>query len=184
MLQTTRIISMLLTPSIALFVTLNFCQQAIASEHESPEKIAAEAAVNKSLQVMAEAYRLQDAKMLTSPNIYFSDDASPSHYVLFDVMPPFADVGFKTLLLKNIGFMDATGGPVIINWTDKYIDSSGDLAFFRGIMHVQLKYKDGRDLQFALRHTIVFKKIDGRYLVIHEHASVPDASVGVTTPKQ
>ncbi|HEY3657344.1 MAG TPA: nuclear transport factor 2 family protein [Steroidobacteraceae bacterium] len=155
-----------------------------ASDSGSPDRAAAERAVDNALKSLSEGYRTLNPRLLTSPAVYYSDDSSPSRYVLFDVMPPFVDVGFNTLLEKNTKYVDIIDGPIVVSWTDTYVDGDSGFAYFRGIMHAKASYKDGRKLDIALRHTLVFKKIDGKFLIVHEHASVPDAAIGIETPSK
>jgi len=164
-------------------VPIHSAMTAAHAAAKTKDQVAAERAVEVVLHSVIEGFRTRDAKLLSSSDIYFSDDSSEYHYVLFDVIPPFVDVGYKTLVDKNTRFIAAVEGPVTVSWTDKYIDGDGGFAYFRGVMHVHGVYKDGRKLEFALRHTLIFKKINGKYLIVHEHASVPDVAIGMESPQ-
>jgi ketosteroid isomerase-like protein len=146
--------------------------------HSTAGQIAARKAVESALAKFTEAYQKLDAQMASGKDIYQSDDKSPDVYVLYDVMPPFADVGYQNVLEKSIKFM-ALVGPTRFFWTDTHIDGDENFAFFRGIFHIVTTTKDGQPLEYNGRHTIVFKKIRGKYLVVHEHASIPDMSLAL-----
>jgi ketosteroid isomerase-like protein len=154
-----------------------------AESKTAASKEPGERAVQTALQMIIDGYRTRDVNVLASPQVYFSDDNSDSHFIMYDVMPPLQDVGYQGIVTKDTQFLAATVGPIVVSWTDKHIDADGEFAFFYGIMHATATYKDGRHLDFNLRHTLIFKKIHGKYLIIHEHGSVPDASVGIEAPK-
>ena len=52
-------------------------------------------------------------------------------------------------------------------------ESDGNLAYGRFFFSVRGIAKDGYPLNFTLRITDVYKKINGTWLAIHEHASWP-----------
>lgn len=160
-----------------------------AAGPQCPGQVDAERQVDAILKTYTEGHRLKDAHLLTSPTMYFFDDSSPDHLVIFDVLPPFVDIGAKTLLEKNQKYVDVTTGPTIVWWTDKFVgadcsDADGSYAFFRGVMNIKdLHFKDGRTMNFSLRHTLVLKKFHGKFLIVHEHASVPDTAASLDAPK-
>jgi ketosteroid isomerase-like protein len=170
--------------SSMLLVALAILRPTLAADTApvAANRLAGVQAVEHALAMMVEGWKTRDANVLSSRDIYFSDDTSKDEYVLYDVMPPFVDAGYKNLFEKNVKYFAATEGPTEVYWTDKHIDSDGEFAFFRGIMHAKAKYKDGRSLDFVLRHTLVLKKFGDKFLIVHEHASVPDAVVGIETP--
>src|SRR5262249_34845507 len=144
----------------------------------------AERQVEAILTRVQEGLRTRDPQLLSSPESYFYDDASPDRYVLFDVMPPSVDVGTRTLLEKNTRMLAARDGPTVVYWTDKFIGADctgaeGSYAYFRGILHSKIHYRDGRSFDATIRHTYVLKKIHGKYLIVHEHGSVPYSPMSI-----
>ncbi|HEV7785554.1 MAG TPA: nuclear transport factor 2 family protein, partial [Thermoanaerobaculia bacterium] len=47
------------------------------------------------------------------------------------------------------------------------------LGYARGIDRWVITGKDGKPLEVVFRFTDVLKKIDGKWLIVHEHLSVP-----------
>lgn len=142
------------------------------------------AQVEAILSRVQEGLRTRDPQLLSSRDSYFYDDASPDHYVLFDVMPPDFDVGAQTLLEKNTRMLSLRSGPTVVYWTDKFVGADcsgaeGSYAYFRGILHSKIRYQDGRSFDATIRHTYVLKKVGGRYLIVHEHGSVPNVVMDI-----
>ena len=50
---------------------------------------------------------------------------------------------------------------------------SNDVAFSHGLSHVSATTTDGRKLDMWWRTTVCFRKIAGKWMVTHEHNSVP-----------
>ena len=56
---------------------------------------------------------------------------------------------------------------------DLKVTKKGDLAFTTSTFHLAIKSKDGSPMEFDGRHTLIWEKRDGKWLIIHEHASKP-----------
>jgi len=57
--------------------------------------------------------------------------------------------------------------------TDLDITTDDSLAYGHSIQRVAGTNKQGKKLDLTVRVTDVYKKINGNWLVIHEHVSVP-----------
>jgi len=101
---------------------------------------------------------------------YYVPDES---LVVFDVVPPRQYVGAAAYRRDWQEFLDSIQGPVTFETTDYSVSADTNLAFARSIQRVAGKTKDGGDFDLTTRVTDVFKKIDGKWLVVHEHLSVP-----------
>jgi ketosteroid isomerase-like protein len=53
------------------------------------------------------------------------------------------------------------------------ISLADDLAFARGSIHTRGSLQDGRNVERWLRSTMCFRKIDGCWLIVHDHVSAP-----------
>jgi len=131
------------------------------------QSTSAEVAIENAINTLIEAYRLRDAELATS--FYVKDE----RYALFDIMPPVIDAGFDRLLEKTKAFFAATEGPVEIEITNRHIGTGADMAYLRALMTAKAKFADGRTLSTTTRYTLVFQLIDGDWLVVHEHNSLP-----------
>lgn len=64
-------------------------------------------------------------------------------------------------------------GPIHIEHHDLHLAVGDNVAFCRCLIHMAGTLKDGTKNDFWGRGTICFQKIDGQWLVTHEHASAP-----------
>lgn len=140
---------------------------AMAATSRASEVADAEHQINDALHDLSEGFRLRDPALASS--LYIHNDS----YMLFDVYPPLYDRGYARVLAKNIDYLKAIDGASTVFWTDKHIEVDHKLAFFRGLMHVDAKVKTGGRFGGVFRHTLIFRKFGTKWLVIHEHVSVP-----------
>ena len=68
---------------------------------------------------------------------------------------------------------DSFNGPITVELTDLDITADDNLAYSHSIQRVAGTDKQGEKLDLTVRVTDVYKKINGNWLVIHEHVSVP-----------
>lgn len=101
-------------------------------------------------------------------------DGLMAHYapdvLLFDLMPPLQYDGaeaYRKLWEKCFSFCDETTASYEVR--DLKITISGDLAFSHGFH--QMSTNSGHEM--CMRLTSCYRKIDGRWLVVHDHFSVP-----------
>jgi ketosteroid isomerase-like protein len=100
-----------------------------------------------------------------------------SHYatdiVAFDLAPPLHYVGVEALR-KNLEAWFATfRGPVGYEMCDLSITVSDDVAFCRSCNRISGTRTNGEETDVWVRVTVCYRKIAGKWLVTHEHASVP-----------
>ena len=100
-----------------------------------------------------------------------------SHYaadiVTFDLAPPLQYVGAE-VLRKNLQEWFATfRGPVGYEMRDLSITASDDVAFCHSRNRISGTRTNGEETDVWVRATVCYRKIDGKWLVTHEHASVP-----------
>jgi ketosteroid isomerase-like protein len=127
-----------------------------------------EAEIKAQLDGWLAAFKTKDAAKVIS----FYGPGDP--VLAFDVIPPrqyaTADAYKKDFeeLFKLIN-----GTPeVAIN--DLSITTNGsDMAYTHSIDHLSARTADGKPLDFTVRVTDVFRKIGGKWLIVHEHVSVP-----------
>ena len=92
---------------------------------------------------------------------------------VFDVEPPRQYVGAAAYRKDWQAFLDSFNGPIIFELTDLDITTDDNLAYSHSIQRVAGTDKQGKKLDLTVRVTDVYKKINGNWLVIHEHVSVP-----------
>lgn len=63
---------------------------------------------------------------------------------------------------------------------ERHIFEHGDLAISYGIAHIRGVAKDGKTMGARMRNTACLRKTNGRWLITHEHNSIPlDKETGV-----
>jgi uncharacterized protein (TIGR02246 family) len=92
---------------------------------------------------------------------------------VFDVVPPRQYVGAAAYRKDWQEFLDGFNGPITAELTDLDITADDNLAFSHSIQRVAGTDKKGNKVDLTVRVTDVYKKINGNWLVIHEHVSVP-----------
>lgn len=104
-------------------------------------------------------------------------DAVMRHYapdvVVFDVMPPLFVKGVDAYRCNWQSWFDALEGQADFQFAELHLEVSGDLAYCFSINRLRARYRDGAKHDAQTRATVCFCKRDGRWQVVHEHASVP-----------
>jgi uncharacterized protein (TIGR02246 family) len=100
--------------------------------------------------------------------------AQDADLVFFDIAPLKYSAGWREYrdnFKKNVapGFSSLTLTPN----HDVKITRRGNMALTTLTFHLSAKQKDGTALEFDARHTIVWEKRGGQWLIIHEHVSKP-----------
>ena len=99
--------------------------------------------------------------------------AADQTLVVFDVVPPRQYVGAAAYRKDWQTFLDSFEGPITVELTDLDVAADRNLAYSHSIQRVAGTDKQGKKLDLTVRVTDVYKKSRGRWLVIHEHVSVP-----------
>jgi ketosteroid isomerase-like protein len=92
---------------------------------------------------------------------------------VFDVTPPRQYVGAAAYRKDWTDFFNLFDGPVAFDINDLAIVTDGKLGYSHSIQHVAGKDKKGQPLDFTVRLTDAYRKINGHWLVTMEHVSVP-----------
>jgi ketosteroid isomerase-like protein len=93
--------------------------------------------------------------------------------VVFDVITPLSYVGWDSFREDWEGFFVDFRTISLYDWTDVQVEASGDLGYVRAFIHMKGELKNGEQLEMKVRDTAIFRRIDGRWVVVHDHGSVP-----------
>jgi ketosteroid isomerase-like protein len=100
---------------------------------------------------------------------------------VFDVVPPRQYVGAPAYKDDWKAALSPFKGPVAVTLSDLTIVSNGsDLAYGHSIQDFNGTDANGGKIAFVLRATDIYRKVNGKWLIEHEHYSVP---VDLTTAK-
>ncbi len=97
--------------------------------------------------------------------------------VAFDILPPLRFNGWDAYRKDWIGFLKLFDGPVSVEVRESSIIASDTVAIVHALIGLNGTMK-GKPFHLWMRGTNGLKKIDGRWLVVHDHVSVP---VDITT---
>ena len=101
--------------------------------------------------------------------------------VVFDANPPRQYTGWDSYKKDFEAFLASSSGPADMLITDVSVTvGGGDVAYGHSIQHPILTDKNGKKTEFTVRVTDGYKKVNGQWLISHEHVSVP---VDMTTMK-
>jgi uncharacterized protein (TIGR02246 family) len=125
----------------------------------------AEAHIRQRVDDWAHAVRAKDIDRVLSfyaPNV-----------VSFDLDPPLRYAGADTKRRAWQEFFAAHTGPIAYETRELNITTHGELAFVHSLNHVCGTLASGHTSDMWVRWTACFRRIDGVWLVVHDHVSVP-----------
>jgi len=93
--------------------------------------------------------------------------------VVFDVPPPLQYTGATAYRKDWTDFFAGSVGPVEFSLTDLDVTVGGDVAYGHSIQRVAMTDKKGKKGTMTVRVTDGYKKVNGQWLISHEHVSVP-----------
>lgn len=99
---------------------------------------------------------------------------------VFDVGVPRQHVGWEDYKKDWQEFLAMVPGPLKFDISELSVATDGKLGFSHSIQHMTWKGTDGSPMEMTVRATDVYRKIDGKWLIVQEHVSVP---VDMTTDK-
>ncbi|HUQ09091.1 MAG TPA: nuclear transport factor 2 family protein [Steroidobacteraceae bacterium] len=139
-------------------------RQHVAGMH-ADEPGAAEAEVRARMHEIAQAIRDKDLDALIA--LYAPE------VVVFDVFPPLETRGAENYRHNFERWFSSARGPIYYELRDLQIATSGQLASAHCLSHVSLTRLNGHRLDYWVRLTTRFESRGGRWLVTHEHISMP-----------
>jgi ketosteroid isomerase-like protein len=165
-----RTVVLLLALCVPLFgITQPSFSQTSASPSKSAEKrtkAAAAGAVDKAyLQKIWDGWATLDSAnqkqyYAQGPHVFFDDE--PLKYNNWDE--------YQSTTAKE--FAEYKSGSFKVN-DDAQIHKSGDIYWITATVASDLTQKSGKREQATFRWTAVFEKQNGKWLIVHEHVSVP-----------
>jgi uncharacterized protein (TIGR02246 family) len=99
--------------------------------------------------------------------------------VVFDVLPPLHSRGSAAVEKKTKAWFDAYAGEIGYEVRDLRVSADGDVGFCSFLYHVSGTLAAGGEVSMWVRATLGCRRVDRRWLIIHDHESVPfDAATG------
>ena len=125
----------------------------------------AEALIRQRVDDLVKALNAKDLDAIMS--LYAPD------LVSFDLGPPLRYVGAGN---KRRAWQEAFAlftGPIAYEVRDVRVTAHGELAFVHSLNHITVALASGPTIDLWLRWTACLRRIDGAWLVVHDHVSVP-----------
>ena len=132
----------------------------MATQHASDE-----AHIRQRIDQLTEALRAMDLDGVMS--IYAPDIVS------FDIVPPLQHVGAAAKMKNWADAFAMYQRPLEYEIRDLTITIGDDVAFGHSLNRISGTSKDGKKNDVWVRFTACFRKIDGYWLIVHDHVSVP-----------
>lgn len=93
--------------------------------------------------------------------------------VVFDVTPPLQRIGAQAYRRDWEEVFDHFEGPLQAEISEEDVTAGGDVAYVLSIHHVTGTMKGGKKLDYTVRVTDGFQKVNGKWLIAHTHVSLP-----------
>jgi ketosteroid isomerase-like protein len=122
-----------------------------------------EAEVRKVVEDWAAAVRRRDLSAVLRHHA--------ADILMFDVPPPFQSRGIEAYAQTWRTFFDWASEPAVFDFTDMHLTAGRDVAFVSAAMRCADKAQGPLDF----RLTVGLRKVEGQWIIVHEHHSVPAA---------
>ena len=139
--------------------------------NQSPD----EAQIRSVLDEFVNALRVKDRDKILS--LYLPD------VVTFDVVPPLHYVGTEAYGQSFRRMFEGYRGPIDFETRELNITVGADVAFSHSLVRTSGTLKSGEESDRWLRRTVCLRKIGAKWLIAHEHISLPvNPEFGIVVP--
>lgn len=106
-------------------------------------------------------------------------DRQAPEVIVFNVLPPLRVLGKDAIVEQTQAWFDAYASDIGYEVQDLHVDADGDVGFCSFLYHVSGTLATGGDVDMWVRATLCCRRVDGIWLITHDHESVPfDAATG------
>ena len=121
--------------------------------------------IRQRMDALAQALRAKDINELMA---YYAPDI-----VTFDLRPPLQVQGVDAYRKNFEAWFASVQGPIDYETRDLRITIRDDVAFCHYLTHIKSTRMSGEKADYWVRVTSGFQKMNGQWMVTHEHVSVP-----------
>lgn len=93
--------------------------------------------------------------------------------VVFDLLPPLHSRGSGAVEEKTRAWFAAYDGEIDYEVRDLLVTAEGNVGFCSFVYHVSGTLVGGPAVDMWVRATLGCRRVDGRWLIVHDHESVP-----------
>lgn len=126
---------------------------------------AEETGIRETLDELAQALRAKDIVALMT---HYAPDV-----IVFDLRPPPRVTNADAYRRNFEAWFTSVEGPIDYEMHELVIRVRDDVAFCHGLGHVRSKRTNGEKADYWVRVTSGLQKISGRWMLTHEHISMP-----------
>ena len=134
---------------------------------QSPATNKNEAAIRKLYDDWAKAFRVHDLDAIMA--FYAPGD----EVVAYDVVPPLQYRGKEAYRKDYVEFLSQYNGPIEVEYRDLRVVAGEDVGFIHCLERFSGTLKNGEKSDLWIRATSGVRKINGKWLIVHDHISVP-----------
>ena len=156
----------LLSIAALLLLTTEAWNQTVRDAHTTTTSTN-EAEIRALLDRWANAFEARDIDAIMSN--YAPGDA----VIAYDIAPPLQYKGKEAYRKDYQEFLAQYDGPIHVEYRDMRILSSGDVGFVHALERFSGKLRNGQQSDMWLRYTGGLRKMNGKWLIVHDHVSVP-----------
>ena len=124
-----------------------------------------ETEIRRRIDALAEAVRAADLESVMS--------AYAPDMVTFDIVPPLQKVSADGKRDNWTDVFATYRRPLGYEIRDLTIAVGDDVAFGHSLNRISGALKNGNEIDQWVRWTVCLRRIDGRWLIVHDHVSVP-----------
>ncbi len=155
------------------------CLITIAMGAFSQTKTPADSTTGDKATIEAQVEKYRKAFEAKDVNAIMAAYAPGKQLFVFDVVPPREYSGWNAYKKDWEELFAAFPGPIKDTISELNISVVGPIAYSHRIEDTRLTKKDGTTQEVTVRVTDIYRKLNGKWLVVHEHVSVPvDLSTG------
>lgn len=122
-----------------------------------------QAEIRRIVDAQIQALRAKDAEALLAHHA--------ADLVTFDLAPPLRTRGPD--LVGTEAWLATWEGPIDLEVHDLSIEQAGSIAYGTSLNRMRGIKTDGTQVDLWVRATMGYRRIEGRWKVVHEHVSVP-----------
>jgi uncharacterized protein (TIGR02246 family) len=131
----------------------------------SNKVITDEAAIRELIEEWAKAVRAKDFDGILAHH--------SAEFLMFDVPPPLESKGLDAYRKTWDLFYSTQPVPIAFDIQHMDVVAGADVAFVAALMQCAEKGPNGERIKLDFRLTVGLRKINGRWIILHEHHSVP-----------
>ena len=125
----------------------------------------ADAQIRAHIEARVRAVRSKDVEGLLAG---YADDVRT-----FDMVVPLANVGREAVRRRVVEWFSSFETAIDYEIREIQLAASGDVAFDHHLTHVRGRNTAGDTVDMWFRETVGYRRTGGRWLVTHQHSSVP-----------